>query len=61
VKFLPRLEKPGSAATFDAVLWFQGTAAVPYLEEGPKTRPDVWDRLWQPCEGELFLFAAWFN
>ncbi len=47
--------------TFDAVLWFQGTAAVPYLEDGPKTRPDVWDRLWRAFEGDLFLFAAWFN
>ena len=47
--------------TFDAVLWFQGTAAVPYLEEGPKTRPDVWERLWRAFEGDLFLFAAWFN
>ncbi len=47
--------------TFDAVLWFQGTAAVPYLEEGHKTRPDVWERLWRAFEGDLFLFAAWFN
>jgi hypothetical protein len=47
--------------TFDLVLWVQGTAAVPYLEDGPKTRPEVWDRLFRAFEGDLFLFAAWFN
>jgi hypothetical protein len=47
--------------TFDAVLWFQGTAAVPYFEDGPKTRPEVWDRLLRAFEGDLFLLAAWFN
>jgi hypothetical protein len=47
--------------TLDLVLWFQGTAAAPYLEEGPKTRADVWERLMRAFEGDLFLFAAWFN
>ncbi len=46
---------------FDLVLWVQGTAAAPYLEEGPKTRPEVWDRLTRAFQGDLFLFAAWFN
>jgi hypothetical protein len=47
--------------TFDAVLGFQGTAAVPYVEEGPKGRPDVWDRLWWAFEGNLLLSAAWLD
>ncbi len=47
--------------TFDLVLWVQGTAAAPYLEDGPKTRKDVWDQLFRTFEGNLFLFAAWFN
>jgi hypothetical protein len=47
--------------TFDLVLWVQGAAAAPYLEDGPKTRTEVWDRLFRTFEGDLFLFAAWFN
>jgi hypothetical protein len=47
--------------TFDAVLWFQGTAAVPCLEEGPKTCTDVWDRLRRAGEWDFFLCLAWFS
>lgn len=47
--------------TFDLVLWIQGSAAVPYLEEGPLTRPEVWDRLSRVFGGEFFGFALWFN
>jgi hypothetical protein len=47
--------------TFDLVLWFQGTAAVPYLEKGPLTRPEVWTRLQNIFRGEFIGFALWFN
>jgi hypothetical protein len=46
---------------FDLVLWVQGTAAVPYLEEGTKTDPEVWDRLLRVFRGEFIGFALWFN
>lgn len=46
---------------FDIVLWIQGTAATPYLETGPTTRPEVWDRLQRVFRGEIFWFAAWVN
>jgi hypothetical protein len=47
--------------TFDLVLWVQGTAIVPYLEEGPRTRPEVWQRLQRVFRGEFIGFAIWFN
>lgn len=47
--------------TFDLVLWVQGTAIAPYLEEGPRTRPEVWQRLQRVFRGEFIGFAIWFN
>lgn len=47
--------------TFDLVLWVQGTAATPYLENGELTRPEVWNRLQEVFGGNFFGFAAWFN
>lgn len=46
---------------FDLVLWVQGTSAVPYLEEGPITKPEVWQRLQRTFGGQFFGFAMWFN
>lgn len=46
---------------FDLVLWVQGTAATPFLEEGDLTRKDVWTRLQRVFGGELLGFAVWFN
>jgi hypothetical protein len=46
---------------FDLVLWIQGSAAIPYLEEGPLTNNEVWGRLTRVFGGELFGFAIWFN
>jgi hypothetical protein len=46
---------------FDLVLWFQGTAAAPYLESGIMTRKDVWDNLWRVFQGQFMGFAIWFN
>jgi hypothetical protein len=45
----------------DLVLWVQGTAATPYLEKGPLTRPEVWARLQRVFGGEFIGFALWFN
>jgi hypothetical protein len=46
---------------FDLVLWVQGTAAVPYLEAGEVTTPEVWQRLQRIFRGEFLGFAIWFN
>ena len=45
----------------DAILWLQGTAAVPYLEDGPITQPEVWTRLSRVFRGEFVGLALWFN
>lgn len=45
----------------DPILWAQGTAALPYLEDGPVTRPEVWQRLMRVFRGEFIGFAIWFN
>lgn len=47
--------------TFDGVYWVQGTAALPYLENGEKTRPETWQRLQQLFGGRFIGFAFWFN
>lgn len=47
--------------TFDLVLWVQGSAAAPYLEEGEKTSPATWAQFQRAFGGEFFLFAVWFN
>ncbi len=39
----------------------QGTAAIPYLEAGTVTRPEVWQRLQRTFGGQFFGFAVWFN
>ena len=46
---------------FDLVLWVQGTAAAPYLEKGPVTKPETWRRLQNVFRGEFVGFALWFN
>ena len=47
--------------TFDLVLWVQGTAAAPYLEKGPCTTPDTWNRFQRIFRGDFIGFAVWFN
>jgi hypothetical protein len=48
-------------ADFDLVLTLQGTAVVPYLEEGPLSRPETWNNLLRVFRGQFFGFAMWFN
>lgn len=47
--------------SLDLVLWLQGTAATPYLEKGPLTKPEVWRQLQRVFGGEFVGFAIWFN
>jgi len=46
---------------FDLVLWVQGTAALPYMEEGEKTSPETWREFQRVFRGEFIGFAAWIN
>ena len=47
--------------TFDLVLWIQGSAAVPYLEEGPITPTHKWREIQRGFRGQFGLFALWVN
>lgn len=47
--------------TFDLILWVQGTAAVPYLEEGELTTPAFWGQLNRAFQGEFMMFAVIVN
>jgi hypothetical protein len=46
---------------FDLVLWVQGTAALPYLEQGETSSPETWQEFQRVFRGEFFGFAAWIN
>jgi hypothetical protein len=46
---------------FDLILWLQGTGVESFLEEGPLSTPEAWNRLTQVFEGQFFGFALWFN
>lgn len=46
---------------FDLVLWVQGTAATPYLEKGPVTKSETWQRLDRIFEGQFVGIAFWLN
>ncbi len=46
---------------FDLVLLLTGTDAAPYLEEGPLSTPEAWQRMARVFQGEFFGFAIWFN
>lgn len=45
----------------DLVMWIQGAAATPYLEEGPLTEQRTWDQLVQVFGGDFLGYAFWFN
>ena len=46
---------------FDPILWAQGSAAIPYLGDGPVTDQATWDRMMRMFQGNFFGFAVWFN
>jgi hypothetical protein len=47
--------------TFDLILWVQGTAAAPYLQNGELTNFDKWRRIPQVFGRQFPGFALWFN
>lgn len=46
---------------FDPVLWMQGSAALPYLEDGPVSDAATWQRMMDMFSGNFLGFAVWFN
>jgi hypothetical protein len=46
---------------FDPILWAQGSAALPYLEDGPVTDQATWNRIMGMFSGNFIGFALWFN
>lgn len=48
-------------STFDLVLWIQGTAAIPYLEEGELSVRETWETIIDLFQGDFFSYAIWFN
>jgi hypothetical protein len=47
--------------TFDIVLLIQGTAALPYLEDGEIVDRETWRRMATLFHGDFFRYAIWFN
>jgi len=47
--------------TLDPVLLLQGSAAEPYLEEGPVTDPATWNALAGAFGGRFLPYAVWLN
>jgi hypothetical protein len=47
--------------TFDFVLLIQGSAAVPYLEDGELTTQETWTRIARVFGGDFFQYFIWFN
>lgn len=46
---------------FDPILWAQGSAALPYLEDGPVTDAETWRTMMEMFEGNFLGMAIWFN
>jgi hypothetical protein len=46
---------------FDPVLLIQGSAAVPYLENGEMTTAATWRQILSLFEGNFFAYFVWFN
>lgn len=47
--------------TFDIVLLVQGSAALPYLEDGDLTTEETWDQIMRIFGGDFFRYFIWFN
>ncbi len=45
----------------DLVLWIQGSAFLPYVEEGPMSDAETWRSLTGPFGPGFFQFAIWSN
>jgi hypothetical protein len=48
-------------STFDIVLLVQGSAALPYLEDGEFTTGDTWVQILDIFGGDFFRYFIWFN
>jgi hypothetical protein len=48
-------------ATFDLLLLVQGSAALPYLEDGEFTSGETWDRILEVFGGDFLRYFIWFN
>ena len=46
---------------FDLILWVQGAAAGPYLEDGELTTPGTWGRLEEAFDHRVFRNMFWLN
>jgi hypothetical protein len=46
---------------FDLVLWIQGSAAGPYLEDGPLTTDGLWRRMEAAFDRRVFRNMFWMN
>ena len=46
---------------FDLLLWIQGSAAEPFLEEGPRTEGRFWNRMNDAFGRNFPGFAVWIN
>ena len=49
------------ARFFDPVLWAQGSAAIPFLEQGDRTSMRTWQQLIRVFGGNFIGFAFWVN
>lgn len=58
VNVMRALMEPGE---FDLILWIQGSAAIPYLEDGEQTDQRFWNQLWRGFGGQFPGFALWLN
>ncbi|MGB6223051.1 hypothetical protein [Haloferula sp.] len=45
----------------DLVQWIQGRGALPYLEYGPLSDRNNWDRILRGFQGQFFGMAFWIN
>ena len=46
---------------FDPILLIQGSAAVPYLENGEMTSQETWRQIMDLFDGNFFTYFIWFN
>ena len=47
--------------TFDLVLLIQGSAALPYLQDGAKSDPATWGNIMQLFRGDFLRYFLWIN
>lgn len=47
--------------TFDLLLWIQGSAALPYVEDGPMAGKETWRTITRLMGGDFLTYFIWFN